>query len=126
MAILDGISAGDLMDPQNGGISYDDFILLPGHIDFHHQEVDLSTRVSKRIKLNLPFVSSPMDTVTENEMAIKLALLGGLGVIHYNNSVEEQAEEIRKVKRFENGFITAPVVLGPDATLADGCCYFNE
>ncbi|HBP22786.1 MAG TPA: IMP dehydrogenase [Planctomycetes bacterium] len=119
MAILDGISAGDLMDPQNGGISYDDFILLPGHIDFHHQEVDLSTRVSKRIKLNLPFVSSPMDTVTENEMAIKLALLGGLGVIHYNNSVEEQAEEIRKVKRFENGFITAPVVLGPDATLAD-------
>ena len=119
MAILDGISAGDLMDPQNGGISYDDFILLPGHIDFHHQEVDLSTRVSKRIKLNLPFVSSPMDTVTENEMAIKLALLGGLGVIHYNNSIEEQAEEIRKVKRFENGFITAPVVLGPEATLAD-------
>ncbi|MGE0710617.1 MAG: IMP dehydrogenase [Planctomycetota bacterium] len=118
MAELDGISARELMEPGRG-ISYDDFILLPGHIDFHHQEVDLSTQLSRRIKLALPFVSSPMDTVTEHQMAIKLALLGGLGVVHYNNSVEQQAEQVRKVKRYENGFITAPVVLGPDATLAD-------
>ncbi len=113
----DGLSGRELI--TSGGITYDDFIILPGHIDFHHQEVDLSTQVSRRIRLNLPFVSSPMDTVTEHKMAIGLACLGGLGVIHYNNSVDAQAEEVRKVKRFENGFITDPVVLGPDAQLGD-------
>lgn len=118
MDLFDGVPASQLMEPGQG-ISYDDFIVLPGHIDFHHQEVDLRTQLTKRISLALPFVSSPMDTVTEHEMAIKLALLGGLGVVHYNNSIEEQAEEIRKVKRFENGFITDPIVLGPNATLAD-------
>jgi len=118
MDLFDGVPASKLMEAGQG-ISYDDFIVLPGHIDFHHQEVDLRTQLTKRISLALPFVSSPMDTVTEHEMAIKLALLGGLGVVHYNNSIEEQAEEIRKVKRFENGFITSPLVLGPKATLAD-------
>jgi IMP dehydrogenase len=118
MDLFDGVPASQLMEAGQG-ISYDDFIVLPGHIDFHHQEVDLRTQLTKRISLALPFVSSPMDTVTEHEMAIKLALLGGLGVVHYNNSIEEQAEEIRKVKRFENGFITDPIVLGPNATLAD-------
>lgn len=118
MAGQDGVSAQELFEPGSG-ISYDDFILLPGHIDFHHQEVELTTRVTRRIELRLPFVSSPMDTVTEHRMAIRLALLGGLGVVHYNNSVEQQADEIRKVKRFENGFITAPVVLGPTSTIAD-------
>jgi IMP dehydrogenase len=101
------------------GISYDDFIVLPGHIDFHHSSVDLSSRFSRRIALGLPFVSSPMDTVTEHRMAIALALQGGIGVVHYNNSVEAQTDEIRKVKRFENGFITSPVVLSADHTLAD-------
>ena len=114
----DGVSAPELFEPGSG-IAYDDFIILPGHIDFHHQEVDLSVQLTKRIRLDLPFVSSPMDTVTEHKMAIKLALLGGLGVVHYNNSVEEQVEEIRKVKRFENGFITAPVVLGPQDRISD-------
>ncbi|MEZ6184865.1 MAG: IMP dehydrogenase [Planctomycetota bacterium] len=115
---LDGLSANELFAGADG-LAYDDFLILPGHIDFHHQEVDLSTRVSKNIALKLPFVSSPMDTVTEHEMAIRLACLGGLGVIHYNQGIEEQAEEVRKVKRFENGFITDPVVLGPDATVED-------
>lgn len=115
---LDGVSGHELMEAGRG-ISYDDFIILPGHIDFHHQEVDLSTRLTRNIALSLPFVSSPMDTVTEHKMAIKLALLGGIGIVHYNNSAEQQAEEIRKVKRFENGFITQPVVLAPSATLAD-------
>ncbi len=101
------------------GIAYDDFIVLPGHIDFHYQDVDLSINLTRRVRLQLPFVSSPMDTVTEHKMAIKLALLGGMGVIHYNNSIEQQVEEIRKVKRFENGFITSPMVLAPTATLAD-------
>lgn len=118
MDLLDGVSANQLMEPGQG-ISYDDFIILPGHIDFHHQQVDLRTRLTRRIDLAMPFVSSPMDTVTEHEMAIKLALLGGIGIVHYNNSIEEQSEEIRRVKRYENGFITAPIVLGPDATLAD-------
>lgn len=118
LGMRDGVSAAELFRPGEG-ISYDDFIILPGHIDFHHQDVDLSSKLTKRITLRLPLVSSPMDTVTEHKMAIRLALLGGIGVIHYNNSHEEQADEVRRVKRFENGFITAPVVLGPDATIAD-------
>jgi IMP dehydrogenase len=101
------------------GIAYDDFIVLPGHIDFHYQDVDLSINLTRRVRLQLPFVSSPMDTVTEHKMAIKLALLGGMGVIHYNNSIEAQVDEIRKVKRFENGFITSPMVLAPTSTLED-------
>jgi IMP dehydrogenase len=118
MAPLDGLSVRELFKPGKG-ISYDDFIVLPGHIDFHHSSVDLSSRFSRRIALGLPFVSSPMDTVTEHRMAIALALQGGIGVVHYNNSVEAQTDEIRKVKRFENGFITSPVVLSADHTLAD-------
>jgi IMP dehydrogenase len=118
MAEHDGIDAPTLMTPGRG-ISYDDFIVLPGHIDFHFQEVDLSSPLTRRIRLQLPFVSSPMDTVTEHKMAIKLALLGGIGIVHYNNPIEGQADEVRKVKRFENGFITAPVVLAPGATIAD-------
>ncbi|RMG07050.1 MAG: IMP dehydrogenase [Planctomycetota bacterium] len=118
MEARDGVSARDLMQPGRG-IAYDDFIILPGHIDFHYQDVDLSTQLTRRVRLQLPFVSSPMDTVTEHKMAIKLALLGGMGVIHYNNAIEEQADEVRRVKRYENGFITAPVVLGPGATVED-------
>ena len=115
---LDGVPARALFE-QGTGIAYDDFIILPGHIDFHHEEVDLSVQLTRRIALRLPLVSSPMDTVTEHKMAIRLALLGGLGVVHYNNAIDEQVDEIRKVKRYENGFITAPMVLGPEATLRD-------
>jgi IMP dehydrogenase len=117
MARLDGLSARELFRPGRG-IAYDDFILLPGHIDFHHSQVELASRFTRRIPLKLPFVSSPMDTVTEHKMAIALALQGGMGVIHYNNSVEAQVDEVKKVKRFENGFITSPVVLSPDHTIA--------
>jgi IMP dehydrogenase len=118
MSTLDGLSAREIFKPGKG-ISYDDFIILPGHIDFHHSSVDLSSRFSRRIAVGLPFVSSPMDTVTEHRMAIALALQGGIGVIHYNNSVSAQADEVKKVKRFENGFITSPVVLSADHALAD-------
>ncbi len=104
---------------QGTGITYDDFILLPGHIDFPVDEVSLETRVSRNIRLKAPIVSSPMDTVTESTMAIYLALLGGIGVIHYNNSIEEQADHVRRVKRFENGFIADPICLPPNATIAD-------
>jgi IMP dehydrogenase len=101
------------------GLTYDDLILLPGHIDFGVSEVSLETRVSRNIALRAPIVSSPMDTVTESTMAIYLALLGGIGIIHCNNPIEEQVEHVRRVKRFENGFITDPICLSPAHTIAD-------
>ncbi|KAI9292111.1 inosine-5'-monophosphate dehydrogenase [Neoconidiobolus thromboides FSU 785] len=108
------------MDPQiSGGLTYNDFLILPGHIDFPAHIVDCEVNITKNYKLKTPFVSSPMDTVTEADMAINMALLGGLGVIHNNCSSEEQALMVRKVKTFENGFISEPIVLSPDSTIAD-------
>ncbi len=118
MTKKDGFSAQELFDTVHG-IAYNDFIILPGFIDFNPEDVDLESRLSRNIMLKRPIVSSPMDTVTESKMAITLALLGGIGIIHYNNTMEEQVEEVRKVKRFENGFIMDPVVLSPDHTIHD-------
>ncbi|KAK8844671.1 inosine-5'-monophosphate dehydrogenase [Kwoniella newhampshirensis] len=116
----DGLSVQELMDSrQNGGLTYNDFLMLPGHINFPASIVSLQSKVTKNIVLNTPFLSSPMDTVTEDRMAIALALHGGLGVIHHNCSAEEQAAMVRRVKKYENGFITDPLCLGPESTVGD-------
>lgn len=116
--LQDGYSAQELFS-QGIGLTYDDFILLPGHIDFAVDEVQLESRISKELSVKVPIVSSPMDTVTESNMAIHMALLGGIGIIHYNCSAEEQAAEVRKVKRYKNGFITDPLVLTPKHLVSD-------
>ncbi len=117
-SLRDGERASVLFGTKEG-LTYQDFIILPGQVSFGVHDVDLTTSITRRIRLRAPICSSPMDTVTESSMAIHLALLGGIGVIHYNNSIEDQVREVRKVKRFENGFITEPIVLSPDHTIRD-------
>ncbi|KAJ3176752.1 hypothetical protein HDU87_004891 [Geranomyces variabilis] len=118
--LRDGLSAEELMDPKvSGGLTYNDVLILPGYVDFPASACSLESKITKRFTLKTPFLSSPMDTVTETQMAIGMALNGGLGVIHHNCPVEEQAEMVRKVKKFENGFITDPLCLGPTNTVQD-------
>ncbi|MBT6920028.1 MAG: IMP dehydrogenase [Planctomycetaceae bacterium] len=100
------------------GITFDDVLLIPRFSTVVPSEVDVSTRLTRSISLNLPLLSSPMDTVTESAMAIALAQEGGLGVIHKNLSIERQADEVDKVKRTANGIIADPVTLPPTATVA--------
>ena len=100
-------------------ITFDDVLLVPSYSEVIPNQVDLSTTLTKTIKLNIPMMSASMDTVTEHRMAIAMARQGGIGIIHKNMSIEAQAEEVDKVKRSENGVITDPFFLSPEHTLAD-------
>src|SRR6266853_4664422 len=100
------------------GITFDDVLLIPSRSDFVPSDADTHTRLTRTIELNIPLISAPMDTVTEAALAIALAQEGGMGVIHKNMSVENQAREVEKVKRSENGVIVDPITLPPNATIA--------
>ena len=101
------------------GLTYDDVMLLPGHTDVIPSEADTTTRLSRRITVSAPLLSSAMDTVTESRMAIAIARQGGMGVLHRNLSISDQAEQVDRVKRSESGMITNPVTTYPEATVAE-------
>ena len=101
------------------GITFDDVLLVPAYSEVIPNQVDVSTYLTKKIRLNIPFMSAGMDTVTEHRMAIAMARQGGIGIIHKNMSIEAQAEEVDKVKRSEYGVITDPFYLSPEHTLKD-------
>ncbi|MCO5583500.1 hypothetical protein L7F22_037411 [Adiantum nelumboides] len=113
----DGYTASKVMS-QGYSYTYDDIILLPGYIDFPTEEVELSTRLTKNISLRTPCISSPMDTVTEAQMAAAMALQGGIGIVHYNMGMQEQAHLIRKAKNLRAGFVSEPACLKPADTVA--------
>ena len=101
------------------GLTFDDVLLVPQKSEVTPDMVELSTQLTKKIKLNIPLMSSAMDTVTESELAIAIAREGGVGIIHKNMTIEQQATEVDKVKRSEHGVITDPFFLSPDHTLKD-------
>lgn len=103
----------------DAALTFDDVLLQPARSDVLPTDVDIRTRVTRDIELNMPILSSAMDTVTESRMAIAMAQAGGMGVIHRNLTPEQQAEEVKQVKHFESGMVINPITIGPDATLAD-------
>ena len=98
------------------GLTFDDVLLVPAKSDVLPKDVEVNTRLTRNISLNIPIISSGMDTVTEARMAIAMAREGGLGIIHKNMTIEQQANEIDKVKRSENGIIVDPLFLSPEHT----------
>src|SRR5215217_4858785 len=99
------------------GITFDDVLLEPGYSDLVPKDTDVRTQLTRNVRINIPIISSPMDTVTESELAIALAQEGGIGIIHKNLSIPAQTREVDKVKRSENGIITDPVTLPPDESV---------
>ncbi len=108
------------------GLTFDDVLLIPSYSEVLPREVDLSTNFSRNIKLNVPFVSAAMDTVTEAQLAIAIAREGGIGVIHKNMSIEAQAQQVKFVKRAENGMISDPVSISKDKTVGDALAMMKE
>ncbi|AWK86874.1 IMP dehydrogenase [Azospirillum thermophilum] len=105
--------------PIREALTFDDVLLVPAESSVLPNDVDTRTRLTKTIELGIPLMSSAMDTVTESRLAIAMAQAGGIGVVHRNLTIEQQAEEVRKVKRFESGMVVNPITITPDATLAD-------
>src|SRR5262245_41118886 len=101
------------------GLTFDDVLLVPAESRVLPAEADVSTQLTRKIRMNVPITSSAMDTVTEHRLAIALAREGGIGVIHKNRAIEDQAEMVRKVKRSESGMITDPITMGPEKTVGD-------
>lgn len=108
------------------GLTFDDLLLIPAYSEVLPRNIDLTTRFSRNIVLNIPMVSAAMDTVTETVMAIAIAREGGIGVIHKNMTIEEQAKQVRAVKRAENGMILNPISIHPDKTVADALAMMSE
>ena len=108
------------------GLTYDDVLLIPAYSEVLPRTVQLGTRFSRNIDLNIPFVSAAMDTVTESTMAIAIAREGGIGVIHKNMNIEEQARQVAIVKRAENGMIYDPVTIQRGSTVRDALALMNE
>ena len=100
-------------------LTFDDVLLQPDYSDVLPREVDLSTRLTTGIKLNIPLLSAAMDTVTEARLAIALAQEGGIGIIHKNMSAEAQAREVRRVKKYESGIVRDPITVSPDMTIRE-------
>ena len=100
-------------------LTFDDVLLTPQKSSVLPKDVDISTNLTKEIKLNIPILSAAMDTVTESKMAIAMAQNGGLGVIHKNFNIETQCSEVKKVKRFEAGIVYDPITMQPDNTIED-------
>src|SRR5256885_14130774 len=105
--------------PVPEALTFDDVLLLPAHSDLVPAEANTQTQLSRNIRLNIPIISAAMDTVTESRLAIAIAQAGGLGIVHRNLSIEEQADEVDKVKRSESGMIMDPITLSPDHKIAD-------
>ncbi|MFD4685983.1 IMP dehydrogenase, partial [Streptomyces sp. NPDC058461] len=101
------------------GLTYDDVLLLPGPSDMAPDEIDTASHVSRNVRVNIPLLSAAMDKVTESRMAIAMARQGGVGVLHRNLSIEDQANQVDLVKRSESGMVTDPITIHPDATLAE-------
>lgn len=108
------------------GLTFDDVLLLPGASDVQPLEADTRTHLTRRIALNIPLLSAAMDTVTESAAAIAMAQSGGLGIIHRNFDAEGQAEQVRRVKRYESGMVVNPITIEPDATLADALALMKQ
>lgn len=108
------------------GLTYDDVLLLPAYSEVLPREVDISTRLTRNIRINVPIVSAAMDTVTESAMAIAIAQNGGIGMLHKNMSIKQQAAEVRKVKRSESGLIVDPITLHQNATIGEALALMEE
>ncbi len=108
------------------GLTYDDVLLIPAYSEVLPRDVETSSWFTKKIKINIPIVSAAMDTVTDSKLAIAIAQEGGIGVLHKNMSIQDQAAEVRRVKRSESGMITDPITLHEDALVADALAIMAE